>query len=135
MLCICACVYMWTLCMQILTEARIGNLRPWNWSYRQLCVSIWLIKTEPLSFARVTRILNLQAIPLYSLVYSVILEFFYASVFCMLIICNAIYLDYNLISFLFPLSSFYTLPNTPLSSPSNSLPLFHWLLLHTYVCI
>lgn len=49
-------------------EARIWNLSPWNCSYWQLSVSIWLLETEPGSSIRATRILNLQVISLYNLV-------------------------------------------------------------------
>lgn len=39
-------------------EARKRHRMPWNWNYRQLLVTMWVLGTRPRSFARATRPLN-----------------------------------------------------------------------------
>lgn len=39
-------------------EARRRLLDPWNWSHQQLCATMWVLGTEPVSYARAASTVN-----------------------------------------------------------------------------
>ena len=55
-----ACLCMLCACL-VPTEARRGHRLPWNWSYRWLWATVWVLRIEPIS-GRVASVLNCWAI-------------------------------------------------------------------------
>lgn len=46
---VCLCKFMWTMFMQEPTEATSLCLLPWNCSYRQFSVIMWVLQSKPVS--------------------------------------------------------------------------------------